>query len=33
MIVPIGADGRVVLLNQSAGTADVFADVAGYFQN
>jgi hypothetical protein len=31
VIVPIGADGRVVLLNQSGGTTDLLADVAGYF--
>ena len=31
VIVPIGADGRVVLLNQSGGTSDLLVDVAGYF--
>jgi hypothetical protein len=32
VIVPIGADGRVVLLNSSAGTTDLLADVAGYIR-
>ncbi len=32
VILPIGADGRVILLNQSAGTTDLLADVAGYFR-
>ncbi|SDO55015.1 protein of unknown function [Nakamurella panacisegetis] len=31
VIVPIGADGKIVLDNQSGGTTDVLGDVAGYF--
>ncbi|MET3807660.1 hypothetical protein ABIB25_004687 [Nakamurella sp. UYEF19] len=31
VVVPIGKDGRIILLNQSGGTIDLFADVAGYF--
>lgn len=31
VIVPIGADGRIVLYNQSAAPTDLLADVAGYF--
>ncbi len=31
VIVPIGADGQIVLDNQSVGTTNVVADVAGYF--
>lgn len=30
-IVPLGADGRIVLHNASTGTADVIVDVVGYF--
>ena len=32
VIVPIGADGKVVLLNSSAGATDLIADVAGYIR-
>ena len=32
VIVPIGADGKVVLLNSSAGATDLLADVAGYIR-
>lgn len=32
VIVPIGADGRVVLMNSSAGATDLLADVAGYIR-
>lgn len=32
VIVPIGADGRVALLNSSAGATDLLADVAGYIR-
>ena len=32
IVVPIGADGRVVLLNSSAGATDLLADVAGYIR-
>lgn len=28
--MPIGADGRIVLFNQSAAPTDLLADVAGY---
>lgn len=31
VVVPIGADGRIVLNNQSTGTTDLIGDVAGYF--
>ena len=31
-IVPLGADGRIVLRNDSAGATDVLVDVIGYFQ-
>ena len=31
VVVPIGADGRIVLLNSSAGATDLIVDVAGYF--
>ena len=31
VIVPIGADGKVILLSSSAGATDLIADVAGYF--
>ena len=30
VLVPIGADGRIVLHNQSAAPTDLLADVAGY---
>lgn len=30
VLVPIGADGRIVLYNQSAAPTDLLADVAGY---
>jgi hypothetical protein len=29
--VPVGADGKVTLFNRSAGTAQLIADVAGYY--
>jgi hypothetical protein len=32
VIVPVGADGRVVLLNSSPGATDLIADVAGYIR-
>jgi hypothetical protein len=31
VVVPIGADGKIVLDNQSNGTTDLIGDVAGYF--
>lgn len=31
VIVPIGADGKIVLDNQSTGSTDLIGDVAGYF--
>ncbi|MBS2961849.1 PKD domain-containing protein [Actinocrinis puniceicyclus] len=30
-IVPVGADGKIALYNGSGGTADLIADVAGYY--
>jgi hypothetical protein len=32
VVAPIGADGRVLLANNSPGTVQVIADVAGYFR-
>ncbi|QNK81805.1 hypothetical protein [Nakamurella sp. PAMC28650] len=32
VMVPIGADGKIVLDNQSLGAADLIADIAGYFR-
>ena len=32
-IVPVGADGRIVLRNGSTGTAHLIADVTGYYLN
>ncbi|GAA3314462.1 hypothetical protein [Arthrobacter ramosus] len=31
VVVPVGADGKVTLYSQSAGTAQLIADVAGYY--
>ncbi|MFF2242937.1 sialate O-acetylesterase [Arthrobacter sp. NPDC058130] len=31
VVVPVGTDGKVTVANTSAGTAEVIADVAGYF--
>ncbi|MET3808960.1 polysaccharide deacetylase family protein [Arthrobacter sp. UYEF3] len=31
VVVPVGADGNVTLFNQSTGTAQLIADVAGYY--
>ncbi len=31
VVVPVGANGKVALYNGSAGSADVLADVAGYY--
>lgn len=30
-VVPVGSDGKITLLNQSTGTAQLVADVAGYY--
>lgn len=30
-VVPVGADGKIDITNQSAGSTDVIADVSGYF--
>ena len=32
VVAPIGPDGRVILANNSAGTVQLIADVAGYFR-
>ena len=33
VVVPVGADGRVTVVNGAPGTVDVIADVAGYFRS